>query len=126
VTVNQNLNPSGTPVQEVKIPTRTLKHFIEVHKMPPIGLMKIDVETHEPEVLEGMGEYLAQFKPAMLIEVWNEAVGIKVEEHLKGLGYLYFDIDDEKGLTQATKLTTGSSRNYFICQPELAEKMKLL
>ena len=36
--------------------------------------MKIDVETHEPAVLKGMGEYLRSFRPTMLIELLNDEV----------------------------------------------------
>lgn len=39
-----------------------------------MDLMKIDVEGYEPQVLEGMGKYLALMKPAMLIEILSNEV----------------------------------------------------
>ncbi len=36
--------------------------------------MKIDVETHEPEVMEGFAEYYLKFKPIILIEVLNDQI----------------------------------------------------
>lgn len=41
--------------------------------------MKIDVETHEPEVLEGVGEYLKKFRPSLLIEILDDEITAKVQ-----------------------------------------------
>lgn len=46
---------------EVKIPTTTLKDYIEKHQLSKVDLMKVDVKMHEPEALRGMGEYLKQY-----------------------------------------------------------------
>ena len=42
------------------------------HKITKIDLLKIDVETHEPEVLEGYTKYIHLHKPTMLIEILND------------------------------------------------------
>ena len=63
VTVNKNLHTDGIDVIETQIETITLSTFINQENLSKIDLMKIDVETHEPEVFEGFGKYLQQFKP---------------------------------------------------------------
>ena len=60
VTVNKNLNSPSRPVKEIVIETITLKQVVEDRRLDRIDLMKIDVETHEPEVLEGFGEVSCQ------------------------------------------------------------------
>jgi len=41
------------------------------------------VETHEPEVLEGMGELLVKYRPILLIEVLSDELGERFKDWLK-------------------------------------------
>jgi FkbM family methyltransferase len=125
VTVNKNLNSSATAVKEFEIETITLKDFIENQELTKIDLMKIDVETHEPEVLEGMHEYLAKFNPVMLIEILNEEVATKVNKLLAGLEYLYFNIDENNGIRQVKEVTKSDYYNFLFCKKETALKLGL-
>jgi FkbM family methyltransferase len=90
VTVNKNTYPAAWPVTETRIITKRLAAFIEEEKLARIDLIKLDVESHEPEVLEGMGDYLRRMMPTLLIEIWNDDVGARVEAMVRGLDYLYF------------------------------------
>lgn len=126
VTINKSLLDSKTVADEKKIKTIRLDEFIEQKGITQIDLMKIDVETHEPEVLEGMGKYLKLFKPTMLIEILNNEVGEKVERILDGLEYLYFDIDEISKIKQIEHIRKSSHFNYFVCQKEIAKKLNLI
>ena len=127
VTVNKNLNDPNTPVVPTQIRTVRLDSYIEQHKLTKIDLLKIDVETHEPEVLEGFGKYLAAFRPTMLIEVLNDEVGGKIESQLKGMGYLYFNIDEASGsIRLVDSIAKSDYYNYLICQRSTAEEIGLL
>ncbi len=126
VTVNKSLLNSKTVADEKIIKTIRLDEFIEQNGIDQIDLIKIDVETHEPEVLEGMGKYLKLFKPTMLIEILNDEVGEKVENILDDLGYLYFDIDEVNQVKKAEHLKKSSHFNYFVCQIEVAQKLGLV
>ena len=126
VTVNKNLHESGRKVLEKEIRTITLKSFIEDKNISRIDLMKIDVETHEPEVLEGFGEYLARFKPAMLIEILNDEVGARVSGMITGLDYLYFNIDENKGIRQVQTIEHSDYYNYLLCNKATALQLKLI
>jgi FkbM family methyltransferase len=114
VTVNKNLNPSGTNVTETEIKTVRLDSFVKNKNIQVIDLMKIDVETHEPEVLEGMSGYLNQFKPIMLIEVLQTSIGQRLEKMLPNSDWKYFYIDEQKGPKPVTQLTGGNMYNYLI------------
>lgn len=126
VTVNKNLAAPDTEVIETTISTISLDSFIRKNAVSGIDLLKIDVETHEPEVLKGFSEYLKQYKPAMLIEILNEDVGEKINTITSGLDYLYFNIDEERGVFQESKITKSNYYNYLVCQKEVAEKIGLI
>lgn len=55
-----------------------------------VGLLKIDVEGHEPEVLVGAKKLLSQFQPALYLEIYeghSPGVSSKVREILGAFGY---------------------------------------
>jgi len=125
VTVNKN-NSSDSNAKEVEIEICDMASFISTNNILNIDLMKIDVETHEVEVLNGMGEYLKKFKPTMIIEILQDDIAEKLDTLLKPLGYLYFDIDDATGkIKKMGKLAKSSYYNYLVCSPEIALKLGL-
>ncbi len=111
---------------ELKVPVHQLATLIEQHQLTNIDLLKIDVETFEPQVLKGFQPYLDQFKPTMLIEVLEDDIGQQIEAAVQHLGYLYFDVDDEQGLFQQTHIKKSKHFNYLLCMPEKAELLCLL
>jgi len=125
VTVNKNLNATDVEVIEKEIETRTLDSVIEEYKLPALDLLKIDVETHEPEVLAGFREGIRRFKPTILIEVLNDEVGEKIENEIRELNYLYYNIDELKGITKVPHITKSDYYNYLLCSPETAKGLGL-
>jgi FkbM family methyltransferase len=116
VTVNKNLNPPGQTVMPVKIKINRLDTLLASDpKLSSLDLMKIDVETHEPEVLMGMGALLERFKPTLLIEILNQEVAARVQSLLGPLKYCYFAVDESSGLREVGALGEGDARNYLAC-----------
>lgn len=126
VTVGKNLNTAETKSIETTIAITRLDTFIEQHQLKKIDLIKIDVETHEPEVLEGMGKYLQQMRPTMLIEILNNEVAQKVQDLVEGIGYLYFDLDEKTAPKQVKQLHKSSFYNFLICTPSVAQALQLI
>lgn len=126
VTVNKNLFAPTTKVVESLIQTITLDEFISKNNIKNIDLIKIDVETHEPEVLEGFKFHLEKFKPTLLIEVLNEEIAEKINHYIKDLGYLYFNISEKGTIRQTDKVYKSDYFNYLICNSEIAAKLKLI
>jgi FkbM family methyltransferase len=126
VTVNQNRSHETIPVFEKKIQTKTLIDFIKEHRIQKIDLMKIDVETHEPEVMEGLGAYLAKWTPTLLIEVLDERVVTELNAMFAGLNYVYFNIDEEGQIRQSHRIEISDYYNYLVCVPEVAKKLQLI
>lgn len=133
-TVNSNLYDNKTPARQLTVQTKRLLTFAYEHAVSKLGLVKIDVESHEPEVIEGMGELIAD-QPTLLFEVWNTDLGGKdvgslVERQLRGKGYLYFSTDENTPFRQAEHIYSNDSlkrfTNYIACTEEVAKSVGLL
>lgn len=124
VTVNKNLNAANDLLQ-VPIATITLDKLITDLNLNKVDLIKIDVETHEEEVLEGMKKYLPIFKPTILIEILNEDIAARVESLVKDNDYLYFNIDEAKGVFRTDSIGRSSSYNYLLCSATTADQIGL-
>lgn len=112
---------------ETEIEAITLDTFIQENGIGKIDLIKIDVETHEPNVLEGYKQYLSLHRPDFLIEVLNDEVADKLQPLFDGLDYQYFNIDDKQGTIRKTERITKSDYfNYLICTKESAQQLKLI
>lgn len=125
VTVNKDLSPPGTATIPTAITTVTLDTFIAEQGLSGIDLMKIDVETHEAEVLEGFAGHLRQFRPTLLIEVLNDEVGARVQELVGGMAYLYFNIDERSGTRRVETIGKSDYYNYLLCSEETAKGLGL-
>ena len=126
VTVNKNLHSPNITSHPVTISVKKLSTYCIECKMAGIDLIKLDVETHEPEVLEGMDELLIKFKPTLLIEVLNDEVAARIQALVHNLNYLYFDIDENAGISQVNEIKKSTGFNYLLCRESVAQKLKLI
>lgn len=110
---------------EIQVRAQSLDSFIQQHQIAKVDLIKIDVETHEPKVLEGFRELLKVHRPTFLIEILSQEIGAFVTNELKGLGYLYFNIDEHGSIRQTTQIDKSDDYNYLICSPETAQALHL-
>jgi FkbM family methyltransferase len=125
VTVNRNLLEPGMKGEKRALQTITLDDFIRTHGVDRIDLMKIDVETHEPEVLDGFRAHLDTFHPDMLIEVLDDEIAARLDGILAGRNYLYYDIDETAGARRIPKVQRSSERNILACSAASAEALNL-
>lgn len=122
------LNSENTVENSIKttIKTITLKTWIKENNISNIDLMKVDVESFEPQVMEGMGEFLKQMRPTMLMEILSNEVGLEVEKHLEGCDYIYFNLDEETKPIQVPHLKAEGYLNHLICSKETAQELGIL
>jgi hypothetical protein len=94
--------------------------------IPKIDLIKIDVEGHEFEVMQGLEAYLKEFKPTILFELTEEAHAEKINNLVKDCGYLYFDMDEVNPPKRIQEIKKSSYFNILICTHDIAKKIKLI
>jgi FkbM family methyltransferase len=123
--VNKNTYGESPKMSLVEVPIVRLDRFIDEHRLPRVDLLKIDVETHEPEVLRGLGRYLRDHRPTMLIEIMDAQVAAGVEEQVAGLGYVYFNIDERAGVRRVDRLSSSDYFNFLLCTEETAATLGL-
>ncbi|MDF2809984.1 MAG: putative methyltransferase, FkbM family [Microvirga sp.] len=90
--LNESANP-GFELQPLQVPMCRLDDFA----LKDVGLIKIDVEGHETEVVQGGVDTIRTCKPAMLIEIeerHHPGKSIDLFQLIVGLGYECFYLDD--------------------------------
>ncbi len=132
-------------LHKVEVETIKLDSFIKNHNIQNIDLIKIDVETHEPEVIEGFKEHLESFRPTMIVEIIREFTASSLQEQLSGLGYNYFYINEPFGgddhefknidhefkdigciYQRVDSLIDGKWGNYLICSNDIAKELNIM
>ncbi len=126
ITVNKDTTTDGEKAIPIRIETVRLDTFIQQNNISRIDLLKIDVETHEVEVLEGLGKYIKAFEPTLLIEILDEDIAKGVSELLAGIDYMFFNIDENSGIRKVSRLSKSDYYNFLICKPEIAERLEIL
>jgi len=120
VTVNENLWVKESAPIKINIKTTTLKDYIEKHNIQSIDLMKIDVETHEPAVMEGFADYFLRFKPILLIEILNDEVAGKLNQYFAQGDFDFYNIDELTGIKKVSELSKSDYYNFLIVPKEKA------
>ena len=81
-----------------------------------VGFIKIDVEGHEKNVIEGARRIIKTYKPNLLVEIEEQHSNEKAEKtinYINNLGYNSFFVDNLK-LVDTTKLKNLNLINNFI------------
>lgn len=110
-----------------EVETVSIDDFLRERGWPPIDLVKIDVETHEPAVIRGMQETIARFRPAIMVEVLYPEQGREIASLASG--YQLFNIDEEGRRIIPTEVPGhihGESWNNLLCTPECAQRLAAL
>jgi FkbM family methyltransferase len=103
---------------EYTVATKRLDDVLAGAGLRSIDLVKIDVELFEPQVLLGMGAFLSNCKPALLVEILNEGVARDVNDITRDLGYNIFRVIEQHGLVRVSQVeaTALKERNYLFAQ----------
>jgi FkbM family methyltransferase len=95
LTSGASLAPSEQrAVRSERVSCHTLDALLASRNVPPPGLVKIDVEGWELEVLRGMGGTLAGAHPDLLIEVLPDAPTAVLGALLETHGYRFYAISE--------------------------------
>lgn len=124
VTVNKDISIDKENSIPISVKTMRLDSFVKSNQLSKIDLIKVDVETHEVEVLEGFGTYLKQFEPTIIIEILNNKIARGIEKIVSEIEYDYYTIDENSGIKKVESLCKSDSYNFLICKPEIASRLK--
>ena len=107
-------------------PNKTFNDFkeINVKKMKldninignKIGFIKIDVEGHEYEVIEGGKKTILENKPVLLIEIEKRHSNRSVDDsinHINKLGYKSYYVKNNELLSSDTLKDKSNEQNYY-------------
>ncbi len=121
VTVNKNLTGQGDEADSLIIDVCRAETMISVGKANTPALIKMDVETYEPEVLAGFGISFPN-NSIFLIEILSDEIAQRLQEFFPESSYDFYNIDDQKGIFYNTKLL-GKSRHYnYLILPKILNK----
>jgi FkbM family methyltransferase len=108
-----------------KVKSTTLDNYIDSKNIDKIDFIKIDVDGHEIEVLNGAKNSLNKFSPIMMVEFSKEAQhysGHSLEEltdTLSNLGYKFFNLSGQELKLKKFRSIVKNIRNTsvdFICK----------
>ena len=91
-------------IVEYDVSCMKIDDFIVQNNIDSIDLMKIDVEMHEPEIIEGFKSHLEKFKPIIIIEVLETKVAEKLNSLFDLNEYLIFHLCGFKQAKQILSL----------------------
>jgi FkbM family methyltransferase len=112
-----SLNKSWRPDNQTSIDVSVMQldSYLIEKNIKKIDLIKIDVETFEYEVLLGYKENLPKHKPMIILEIQDDTIAKNITSLFNDEDYLYYNIDDEKGLKKLKMLETqGDNRNFLL------------
>jgi FkbM family methyltransferase len=117
----RNLHPDA-PSDTVHVEQITLDSFVEHAGLEDIGLLKIDVEGNELEVIRGGMAMISSSRPPIVIELlrkWAAAFGYHPNDVLRllaPLGYRFFAIGDSS-LRPLTEISDETAETNFLLMP---------
>ena len=87
--------------------------------------MKIDVEMHEPSVIEGFSELLFKYKPNIFIEVLSDEVAKKLNSFFKE-DFMIFHLPEENEIVQVKEFKVVQLKwNYFVSHRDNFDQIKV-
>jgi FkbM family methyltransferase len=97
------IGPACAGHDAFQVPMRSLDSLAAERDLTRLDLIKIDVEGHERQVLDGAAATLGRHRPVLVIETGHEADGDRaaIHDHLAGLGYRMLGILLDYGMAPA-------------------------
>jgi len=97
------------PVSSYDVETMTIDDFIKANPASSPDLMKIDVEMHEPELMEGFTR-IRECRPIVFIEILTDDIADRLNSLLEDADLAFFELN-YRSLRPIARLSKG--RPYF-------------
>ena len=101
-------------IRHVPVPVVMLDRIVSDHNVARVGLIKLDTERTEHEVLAGARATLERDRPDIICEVWPDAGnGRQLEELLRPLGYRFYQLRPEGVVARREIKGDEAALNYL-------------
>ncbi len=117
VTVNRNTLSNLIESYSIPINVCRADTLMAEQGLKSPNLVKLDVETHEYEVLEGFGTHFPN-RCIFLIEVLSEDLGLKLMDFFPRATYQFWNINDQKGVIRKVDVLGKSDFYNFLVVPK--------
>lgn len=109
------LKDSVTDINEYEVSVETLENYTFRKAIEKIDLIKIDVELHEKEVLEGFGDILKKSQPLIFIEVLTSDIASSLNKLFEKQDYRFFHLRGHQDAIEVPEfIAFPYLYNYFI------------
>jgi FkbM family methyltransferase len=124
-TASLNKSHDVNNAKQVPVETKTLDTFL-TEQSSEVHLIKIDVERHEPEVIEGFMSSIKKFLPTILIEVLDDDIASRLNKQFESTPYFFFNLNEITGeIKKMPRLNRSNDFNILICTPKVAAELGL-
>jgi len=130
-TASTIMGGSGNLQDIIEVEAITLDEFVREENISgKIDLIKIDIEGAELFALQGMREVLSKNKPALILEINDEMMGLAgysakdIQNYLSEFGYKAYEMT-KKGLRGPLSEIHSVSENYCFLTDERIQKSNI-
>lgn len=116
--------PDNASAESISVQVVRGDDFFAANQLPPISLLKIDVEGFEVNAIEGMRETLWRDRPPILMEIQRgAATGSSRSTRIESLLYpdhLLYEVGDVRGQYTLRPFAAGNTDEALVLPAELA------
>ena len=128
-TLGSNL-PDNASAENISVPVVRGDDFFAANDLPPITLLKMDVEGYEMKVLEGLRETIWRDRPPIFVEIQKELYdgstsrrGPRVKDLLYP-DHVIFEVGASRGRPTLKPFLQGNTEEALVLPAELAGIIK--
>jgi len=100
-----------------------LDSFFNQLSLKEFQFVKMDIEGHEPQALEGFGELLKQ-DFILLIEILDDFAALQISNFFSNDDFVFYNIDDDKGkIIKQSTLTKSYKYNFLVIPKKISSKV---
>lgn len=103
--------------ESIEIDTIRLDKFIKSNCISKVDLLKIDIEGHEINALEGMGSFIDDYKPKIIIEIIDELESRKIIDFAKTHKYNIEKINELMEKVEPINTSSFTERSNYLLTP---------